>query len=56
MSYTYCEKSEGLIRECRTLAGMFPTLDKDVINDVVREKQGRYVLDYIGLFKVAILL
>ena len=26
-----------------TLAGMFPDLDKDVISDVVYEKQGRYV-------------
>ncbi len=25
----------------RTLAGMFPDLDKDVIDDVVRVKQGR---------------
>ena len=27
----------------RTLAGMFPDLDKDVIDDVVRQKQGRWV-------------
>lgn len=27
-----------------TLAGMFPQLDRDVIVDVVREKEGRYVL------------
>ena len=26
----------------RTLAGMFPNLDKDIIDDVVRVKQGRY--------------
>jgi hypothetical protein len=26
-----------------TLAGMFPQLDRDVIDDVVREKEGRYV-------------
>lgn len=25
----------------RTLAGMFPDLDRDVIDDVVRVKQGR---------------
>ncbi len=25
----------------RTLAGMFPDLDKDLIDDVVRQKQGR---------------
>ncbi len=25
----------------RTLAGMFPDLDKDIIDDVVRVKQGR---------------
>lgn len=25
----------------RTLAGMFPDLDRDLIDDVVREKQGR---------------
>lgn len=28
-----------------TLAGMFPDLDKDVISDVVYEKEGRYVSD-----------
>ncbi len=27
----------------RTLSGMFPDLDKEVIDDVVREKEGRYV-------------
>ena len=26
-----------------TLAGMFPQLDREVISDVVREKEGRYV-------------
>lgn len=26
----------------RTLSGMFPHLDKDVIDDVVRAKDGRY--------------
>ena len=33
------------VAECagRTLSGMFPDLDKDLIDDVVREKQGRYV-------------
>ena len=25
----------------RTLAGMFPDLDRDLIDDVVRQKQGR---------------
>ncbi|CAO2655055.1 Nn.00g117880.m01.CDS01 [Neocucurbitaria sp. VM-36] len=30
-----------------TLAGMFPQLDRDVIDDVVREKEGRYVYPYI---------
>ena len=29
----------------RTLYGMFPNLDKDVIEDVVRQKDGRYVFD-----------
>ena len=28
----------------RTLYGMFPNLDRDVIDDVVRVKEGRYVL------------
>ena len=28
----------------RTLISMFPDLDKDIIDDVVREKQGRYVM------------
>lgn len=28
-------------RSTRTLAGMFPNLDKDLIDDVVRVKQGR---------------
>lgn len=27
-----------------TLAGMFPALDREVIDDVVRMKEGRYVL------------
>jgi len=30
---------------CRTLYGMFPNLDKDVIDDVVRLKEGRWVID-----------
>ncbi|EGX87910.1 guanine nucleotide exchange factor Vps9 [Cordyceps militaris CM01] len=32
-----------------TLAGMFPDLDKDVISDVVYEKQGRQVTPEVGL-------
>lgn len=41
-----------------TLAGMFPDLDKDVISDVVYEKEGRYVSeprdedDYVRLIKL----
>jgi Rab5 GDP/GTP exchange factor len=30
--------------ELRTLYGMFPNLDKDVIDDVVRLKEGRCVV------------
>ena len=26
----------------RTLYGMFPNLDREIIDDVVREKKGRY--------------
>lgn len=34
-----------------TLAGMFPQLDRDVIDDVVRVKQGRYVPYYLCIQK-----
>ena len=30
-----------MFASCRTLEGMFPDLDKDVISDVVRSKEGR---------------
>lgn len=33
--------SYGRLTTCRTLQGMFPDLDKDVISDVVRMKEGR---------------
>lgn len=29
----------------RTLSGMFPDLDREVISDVVRLKEGRYVIE-----------
>ena len=38
-------ETEILIEEtCRTLSGMFPELDPEIISDVVRMKEGRYVL------------
>lgn len=39
------DRRYGLLTDCslRTLAGMFPDLDKDLIDDVVRVKEGRYV-------------
>ena len=37
----------------RTLAGMFPNLDKDVIDDVVRMQQGRYVWRIPGVELIA---
>lgn len=36
----------------RTLISMFPDLDKDIIDDVVREKQGRYVMKPIANSRV----
>ena len=33
-----------------TLAGMFPQLEREVIDDVVRLKEGRYVLFFMSFF------
>ena len=38
MTYIECVADQ---HSTRTLAGMFPDLDKDIIDDVVRVKQGR---------------
>lgn len=36
-----CEVGFVMLMASRTLQGMFPDLDKDVISDVVRMKEGR---------------
>ena len=43
MSRKPCEFTDYLADQhsTRTLTGMFPDLDKDIIDDVVRVKQGR---------------